>query len=678
LLNGETTVEDLTVADFYSGGNYFTTTAASAGSVTINVGPAPFAHTYVSGGTINISGIDYAISNATYNQTTGIVVITHAGPDAGIGTSVFISDLVFSCNGGNRTFPDNGYAFRFATDFEVTTRSPYIRNITVITKGSASGTDPLDPRGFDDGDAGKGGYIDGAYATANSREASMLFHSVTFITPGVDALSVTNGARVEWLNSFTYFADRGMYIFDSNDGLKGAGKTYVKLGGITGTFAAGRTITFRSTDGSTEVSALIDSVDGDTIVIDGSYTDLIGFDFTPESITDTVATATEILNYDLRDFGGEVRIIGSANVYGNYGIWGDGPGVIVYAISHNMAYIGTGKDVDNDAGSVIQANEVVELNDAKVRYNTVDHKGDFRVGDLFHVNQEDGTVTFSASDVNVATTEGITITTNGSDTVITGEQIDTGNLRFRDNTISSTTGDIILDSDSGTVRIDSTSALQLPKGDTLSRPTPELGMIRYNTDTNLFEGYDGNWIALNGVYDLDLDTYITAELTPGANDDVIRFYINGGLVTTVDADKLETPRIEVDDIEIDGNTISTITANTDLVLSGNGTGAVVIDDIAIKDSTITNRAADTILQFDQTGSGYFKIDGTGGFVVPVGNNAQRPIPAYRETGMVRYNTEQRYLEIWDGFSWVSVAGATGSISFSAAEDLSIEYVLTLG
>ena len=85
-----------------------------------------------------------------------------------------------------------------------------------------------------------------------------------------------------------------------------------------------------------------------------------------------------------------------------------------------------------------------------------------------------------------------------------------------------------------------------------------------------------------------------------------------------------------------------------------------------------------VLNFQQQGSGYFKIEGTSGFIVPVGSNVQRPASAYRETGMVRYNTEQRYLEIWDGFSWVSVAGATGSISFAAAEDLAVEYVLTLG
>ena len=50
------------------------------------------------------------------------------------------------------------------------------------------------------------------------------------------------------------------------------------------------------------------------------------------------------------------------------------------------------------------------------------------------------------------------------------------------------------------------------RGTTAQRPQPAVGMIRYNTDTQKFEGYDGNWIVLTGVYDLDADTYITAEL----------------------------------------------------------------------------------------------------------------------------------------------------------------------
>ena len=678
LLNGETTIEDLTVANFFSNGNLFIPSNSNAGTTTMNVGVAPFAHTYVSGGIINILGNDETITAATYDHTTGELVLTHTGIFAApVGGFTFISGLIFSCNGDTRVFPDNGYAFRFATDFEVTTRSPYVRNVTVLTAGST--TSVSDPRGFDAGDAGKGAYVDGAYATENSREAAMLFHAVTFITPGVDALTATNGARIEWLNSFTYFADKGLYVYDSNDGLSGVGKTRIKLSGITGTFAAGNTVTFTSSDASTVANITVESVDGDILVVDGKTTALIGFDFTPQSISNGAgATATSIVNLDLQDFGAEIRMIGSANVYGNYGLYGDGPGVIVYAIGHNLAYIGNGKESSNQTGTVIQTNEVVELNDAKIRYNSVDHKGDFRVGDLFHVNQEDGTVTFSSSSVNIATTDGLIINTGGSTTTITGNKLETGNLRLSGNTIESLSGNITLDSFSGTVKVDSTSGLQLPSGTTAERPTGVEGIIRYNTDTNLYEGYDGNWISLNGVSDLDLDTYITAELTPGANDDTIRFYINNTLVTTIDDTKLSTPRVEVDDIVIDGNTISTSTADTDLILNGNGTGEVVFDNISIKNSTITNRDSGGVFTFDQTGNGYYKIDGTGGFVVPVGTNIERPIPGYRETGMIRWNTEQGYLEIFDGFSWVSVAGSSGSITFTQAEDLVLEYILVLG
>ena len=194
LLNGETTVEDLTITGFYSGGNYFEVTGSAAGSTTVNVGTAPFAHTYVSGGTINIGGADYAVTGATYTHTTGVLVVTHAGPAATLGNDVFLSNLTFSCNNDTRTFPDNGYGFRYATDYEATSRSPYIRNITVITNGST--TSVSDPRGFNAGDAGKGAYIDGAYGTASSVNTALLFHSATFITPGVDAITMTNGARV--------------------------------------------------------------------------------------------------------------------------------------------------------------------------------------------------------------------------------------------------------------------------------------------------------------------------------------------------------------------------------------------------------------------------------------------------------------------------------------------------
>lgn len=105
-----------------------------------------------------------------------------------------------------------GYAFSFAVGAKITTRSPYVQNVSVITSGV---------------NAGKGALVDGSVVDATSKEASMLFHSVTFITPGVDALTMTNGVRIEWLNSFTYFANRSLY---ATQGILGFASLGVKFG----------------------------------------------------------------------------------------------------------------------------------------------------------------------------------------------------------------------------------------------------------------------------------------------------------------------------------------------------------------------------------------------------------------------------------------------------------------
>jgi len=65
-------------------------------------------------------------------------------------------------------------------------------------------------------------------------------------------------------------------------------------------------------------------------------------------------------------------------------------------------------------------------------------------------------------------------------------------------------------------------------------------------------------------------------------------------------------------------------------------------------------------------------------VLPVGDNTNRPIPAYTETGMMRFNTEDARVEVFDGVAWVSVAGSSGSITAVDANYLAIETVLYLG
>ena len=448
----------------------------------------------------------------------------------------------------------NGYAFKFASNASVTSRSPYLKNITVITKGSV--TTAEDPRGFNQGDAGKGVLADGKDVASGSNEASMLFHSCTFITPGVDAATFTNGVRIEWLNCFSYFANKGISAYDgtSSDGKYGDGKTRIRLSGISGTFTAGNTVTFTSTDNSTIVAVTVESVDNDILVVDGKNTNLIGFDTTPASISNGAgATATTIENVDVKDFGAEVRMIGSASVYGNFGLHGDGPGVIVYAVGQNLAYIGNGKEVTNDPGTVIQANEVVELNGAKIRYNSVDHKGDFRVGDLFTVDQDTGTVNFVASALNVDLTNGATFTTGSNTTFINGARIDTGNLRISGNTIESTSGNINFNSATNSINL--------------------------NDNVNVTGNMDvtGN-ITLGGNIQIGDEVTDSITITAGINSNLVPRTTDTHTLGTSSLEwkNLYINELDVDDIQINTNFISTTSSNADLELRANGTGKILV------------------------------------------------------------------------------------------------------
>ncbi len=912
---------------------------------------------------------------------------------------------------------NTGYAFKFASNFTVTSRSPYIKNISVITQGST--TTVSDPRGFLAGDAGKGAYLDGSIATASSKEASCLFHSVTFICPGVDAITATNGVRIEWLNSFTYFAEKSLYGFSGSTGFAGQGKTSIRLENLTGTITAGDVLTYYDTDGTTVLAtANVDSVapdgkiflsgkatgfvtaeerggktitangdaklstaekkfgtasltlDGvgdyafiqansdfafgtDDFTIDGWFyrsntalttildfrpqsgstpyhqlnlsstgvlryavngatvitgttlalnswvylaisrvsgntklfvngtqsgltyadtnnyavpysltigtTNIISNPFagniddlriikgvgtytanfttpttratvTPETVlmarfdgdnnstvfeddvvyaqdvrSNNGAVATKISLTDFSDFGVEVRSIASASIYGNFGAVGNGVGVVMYLIGHNMAYIGTQYRTDNDNTYVVQANEVVTSNNAKIYYSSVDHKGDFRVGDLFYVDQANGTVNFTSATFNLSSSQGITLTDGSNITYLDGNKIETGNLRLSGNTLESITGDINIDAasaqinmntnvnisgnldvtgnvtiggniiigdqntdsinfvggitsdilpnanntydvgsdllrwkdvyayqvnvgdltiannsittpvtngnieisangtghlsidnleienseirsisntditltpdGSGIVIIDSSVSLKIPVGASGDRPlTPQSGMIRFNTTLNRYEGYNGtSWVFLDGISDLDGNTYVTAELTPGANDNTIRFYSNGSVVASVNQNGFTIPKINVDDIVIDNNSI-TNTASS--VLNIQTSGSVTVNDFSLSGTTITNTVNNSITSFVTTGTGYFRVPGTGAMVIPSGTTFQRPGNAV--TGMMRFDTVNNRLEVYDGTTWISAAGSAVGITRPEAEDIAVGIALIFG
>ena len=93
-----------------------------------------------------------------------------------------------------------------------------------------------------------------------------------------------------------------------------------------------------------------------------------------------------------------------------------------------------------------------------------------------------------------------------------------------------------IDSDTEIVVIDATGAITVPVGTAAERPSNlAAGMVRFNTSDGVFEGYSGNaWASLGGVKDVDQDTFIEAESSPGADNDELRFVTAGVTAFKVD------------------------------------------------------------------------------------------------------------------------------------------------
>ena len=139
---------------------------------------------------------------------------------------------------------------------------------------------------------------------------------------------------------------------------------------------------------------------------------------------------------------------------------------------------------------------------------------------------------------------------------------------------------------------------------------------------------------------------------------------------------LSVPTLQTGNIIFQNNQITT-TPGVDLLIEGNAAGGIRLGNFRIVNNSITNIVTDAISTIEQSGTGYLRITGSNGFVPPSGTEAQRPT-AYAVVGMTRYNTNSKALEIWDGVTWASPAGASGAVSEIQANDISIAFALTLG
>jgi hypothetical protein len=509
--------------------------------------------------------------------------------------------------------------------------------------------------------AGKGALVDGSVVDATSNEASMLFHSTTFITPGVDALTMTNGVRVEWLNSFTYFANRSIY---ATQGTLGFAELGVK-------------------------------------------------------------------------FGAEIRSIASASVYGNYGAVADGADTLMYLIQHNFGYVGSGLDSSNDRTLVVQANETVELNNGKIYFQSVDQQGNYRVGEQFYVDFDNGTTSIDISSGAINGISSLTIGTAPNQTFIDYSKIDIGDFTLRGNdiltksqtfNIVSATGEVNTESIAiakdlsvaGDVNIGGTITVGnqtsdgisitadidsdiIPKtskeyniGSTDKRwatlyttesyvnqvklSTNQVSIL--NTDANLVLNATGKVsVPTNDVeFDQTLRVNGATNLTDvGATGDITHTaaYNQTGL-RDITGNASATTSAKVSNITFVNDTIRSDTSLNFALLSGNGKLNIVSNnaDISIKNNRIINNKNDPIVF--STNGGYVRFAGTGAMAIPVGLESERPAAA--ETGTLRVNSTSGNAEIYTQptNTWNDVTGLGDIATREVVEEYGNLWILILG
>ena len=151
-----------------------------------------------------------------------------------------------------------------------------------------------------------------------------------------------------------------------------------------------------------------------------------------------------------------------------------------------------------------------------------------------------------------------------------------------------------------------TSHIQLTSGTTAQRPvTPANGMIRYNSDDDVFEGYDGDW---GNFLSYENNTYLKNNFFHNFGGSTVQLGYAPGNIANAGATLIFRQ--------------SNLASNKPLLVNAAGTASVTLD-----------------------------IQGTDAVQLTSGTTAQRPTAA---AGMIRFNTDTSKFEGYDGTAWIDL------------------------
>lgn len=346
--------------------------------------------------------------------------------------------------------------------------------------------------------------------------------------------------------------------------------------GISGTLTVDDAVDFNSTlnvDGqSTLASVNVTDLTDNRIVIvgvDGELEDDANFTFNGTQLNIGLG------NFTVQQASGNTQIVGTLNVDAQSTL----ASVNVEDLTNNrIVIVGSSGELEDDANFTFDGTELsIGVGNFTVDQATgnVYALGTLEVdgqGTIASLNVEDLTatrITFAGTSGELEDSADLAFIKGTSTLNLTG-QLNVDNVRIDGNTISitNTDGDLVLTPNgAGIVSVNSTQALKIPVGTLAQRPSGVQGSIRFNITDGRFEGFDGTaWNGLGGVIDVDQNTFVRAETSPGANNNDLEFYTDGVKRVNLDENGMvftdTSIPLEVGDIKIEGTTISTMSGGT--------------------------------------------------------------------------------------------------------------------
>lgn len=294
----------------------------------------------------------------------------------------------------------------------------------------------------------------------------------------------------------------------------------------------------------------------------------------------------------------------------------------------------------------------------------------------------------SVGNIRIVAPETFTTVVGGIDVFIGGSEIFhdrliTDNLVFDGNLISSSNNSNIVLDPNGTGRVELLASTNI---------TGNLGVTgNINMSGNL-TGLGTLTIGDQIIDTVTVNTDFTQSIVPGSD---ITYDLGRNAPTVRRWAELRTPdwtnistgawpgsglrpqSITISDqLRLNGvnNTIFATQSSENILLNPD-TGITYIEKIKWQDNDITN-LNNNALTLVSTGIGYIRVVGTNAMVVPSGTDSERR--DFPELGETRWNTDQGYLECFDGTVWTVSTGGGEEVTQEVMDDLGNAYVLILG